>query len=377
MTLTVVSKIVEGTRFSDRVIGEDITNEDLWDCYIHVPGARQIINKPIEAIYHNGFSNFDVERERLDEIIRAHEFRDVLGVAALVFEGENIQAWNLKIHGIGFELTHFDKKGVCDEITIYNDPKLTTGIGIKVQKSNFILLRTPEGLAGPVGISKLIGLIDILPIQHKIWTEYLKYAEHQGLAHPVLKIKDLDETKYDRVNSAMSAPSKDDAVIIDAEDEFDYKSAFQSAYDPVPILEYGDTFVTRESQLNRLQWYGDPTGVLAASETATANWYAHIKEEQDRILAQIKPILYRLGAPEDVVFNDPGEYTLLSQMEGITQIRMALGGLVDDEQIIEIINKYLGLEGSEKLKIKKKEPEEKQFFGEDKEDKNIEKKENE
>ncbi|GAF69498.1 unnamed protein product, partial [marine sediment metagenome] len=100
---------------------------------------------------------------------------------------------------------------------------------------------------------------------------------------------------------------------------------------------------------------GDPTGVLAASDTATANWYAHIKELQDEILPAILPVLKALGAPDKVKFNEPGEYNIATQMNGVLQIRMALDRLVPNEEIVELINKYLGLQMDEKLTVLKEE----------------------
>jgi hypothetical protein len=370
---TTVSGISCGNRTSTRNVGDDVTAEDLWDTYTHIPGAKIIINKMIKAVYHNGFADFNLDRDRLDELQKAHIFRDIFGYSAIAFDGENIQALNPKVQGIGFTMTDFDKDGVCTEITVYNNPNIISGIGIKI--TDFILLRTPEGLAGPMGLSKLLDLVDTLRIQSEIYTEYAKYAFHQGLAHPLVKIKDLDDTKYNRVQNALSAPTKDDAVIIDIEDDFTYVAPMSNAYDPISMLQYGDTYITRSSELNKLQLYGDPSGVLVASETATANWYASVKEEQDKIIGQIRPILFRLGADEEIQFNDPGEYTMQSQMNGVLLIRQALEGLVEREQIVDMINKFLGLDETEQLIAKKEE--EMPIMGEDSEEDNKDIKEEE
>jgi len=357
MTNIIISDICSGSRTSTRKVGDSITSEDVWDTYVHVPGAKAIINKPIEAMFHNGFEGFDLDYDRKLELEKAIKFRDLFGIAAIVIDGENVQAWNLKVSGIGFEMSNFDKNGICTEITVYNNPNNTYVSGTKIsgRDENFFLLRTPDGLAGERGLSKLLNLVDVVRQSHKIWTSYGKYAEHQGLAHPLLKIKDLDEEKFTKADAALNAPTKDDAVIIDAEDEFEYKSPMQNAYNPINMLEYGDTYITRESNLNRLQLYGDPTGVLAASDTATANWYAHIKELQDEILPSIKPVLIRLGAKEEVRFNEPGEYNIAVQMNGVLQIRMALDGLVPPEEIVGLINRYLGLQMNDKLTVLKEE----------------------
>ena len=350
MVRSIVSGISSGDRISTRNPGDNITIDDIWDTYLHVPGTKIIINKMIKAIYHNGFQKFDLDKERLVEIEKAHIFRDVFGYSAVAFRGDDIQAWNPKVQGIGFTMTNFDKDGICTEITVYNSAKLMSQ-GVPI--TDFIMLRTTEGLAGPMGLSKLLDLIDVLRSQNDIYVEYSKYAFHQGLAHPLLKVKNLDDAKYAKTQAAMSSPTKDDAVIIDIEDDFSYQSPMQNAYDPINMLEYGDTYVTRSSELNKLQLYGDPGGVLASSISAKENWYATVKEEQDRILSQIRPILIRLGSSEDIQFNDPAEYNIRTQMEGIMTIRQALFGLIEDQQVIDIINKFMGAQEGEELILKK------------------------
>ena len=278
-----ISDICSGSRTSTRKPGDDVTAEDLWDTYVHVPGAAALINRPIEATFHNGFQDFDLEHDRKLELEKAVKFRDLFGIAAIVVDGENVQAWNLKVNGIGFTLSDFDSDGRCKEITIYNNPNELAGMGTPItgRDEKFFLLRTTDGLAGERGLSKLLNLIDATRQSYKIWSSYGKYAEHQGLAHPLLKVKDLDDAKYEAADAALNAPTKDDAVIIDTEDEFSYVSPMQNVYDPIEMLKYGDTYMMRESSMNVTQMYGDPTGVLAASETATANWYAKVKEWQD------------------------------------------------------------------------------------------------
>ena len=347
-----LSEITSGTRTSIRQVGDGMTSEDLWDTYVHVPGAKAIINRPIEAMFHNGFRDWDIDYERKLELEKAIKWRNLFGFSAIVMEGDDIQAWNPKIQGIGFTLAEWDEKtGQCIGIKIYTDAQQgNVGKLIKGREKKFFLFRTPDGLPGERGISDIIDLVDVCRISFEIWAEYAKYAFHQGLAHPVLKVTDLDDEKFTKADAALNAPTKDDAVIIDAEDDFSYASPQSQAYDPVPMLEYGDTYITRESSLNKLQLYGDPTGALAASETSTSNWYAHIKELQDEIMPSLKPVLIALGAPDDVMFNEPGEYNIATQMNGVLQIRMALDGLVPPEQIVNIINKYMANSDKDKLR---------------------------
>lgn len=353
-----IGEIVSGQRTSTRQVGDDITAEDLWDTYVHVPGAAAIIDRPIEAMFHNGFRDWDLDYERKLEIEKAMKFRDLFGISAILMNKDgDIQAWNLKADNVGFTLAAFDDLGRCTSVKIYADG--LQGKEIKGRDIKFFLFRTPDGLPGERGLSKLLNLIDVVRINHEIWTEYLKYAKHQGLAHPVMKVKDLDDDKYLKVESELNAPTKDDAVIIDIEDDFDYKSPQKEAYNPVPMLEYGDTYITRESSLSKIQIYGEYTGALAASDTQTGNWYAHIKELQDEIMPSLTPLLKAMGAPDDVQFNEPGEYQIGTQMNGVLQIRMALEGLVPPEQIVDVINRYLAFAKKDKLRAMTPEEREK------------------
>ena len=109
-----ISEIISGGRTSTRVSGDTVTNDDIWDTYVHVPGAAVIIDKPIEAMFHNGFDDFELDYERKLELEKAIKFRDIFGVAAIIVDGDNIKAWNLKVGGIGFTMTDFDKTtGEC------------------------------------------------------------------------------------------------------------------------------------------------------------------------------------------------------------------------------------------------------------------------
>ncbi len=346
-----ISEISSGSLVNTRQVGDAITNEDLWYVYVKVPGAKAIINRPIEAMFHNGFENFDLDYDRKLELEKAFKFRDLFGISAIIIDGDNVQAWNLKVNGIGFVLSAFDDDGICTEIKVYNNPNVMRGHGTKIdgRDEKFFLFRTPDGLAGELGLSKLLNLVDVTNQSFKIWSEYVKYAFHQGLANLVLKIKELDDEKYIKADEALNAPSKDDAAIIDAEDDLSYISPLKNAYDPINMLTYGDTYITRESSLTKLQLYGDPGGILGASETGVSQWYAHVKEMQDEILPTILPVLIKLGADKNVKFNEPSEYSIATQMNGIFQIKMALFGLIPNEQIVKLINRYLGLQGDDLL----------------------------
>ena len=348
-----ISEIIGGTRLSTRDIGDTITNLDILDTLRHIPGAKKILNKITKAMFHNGFTQ-DIPKDRLLVIKKAVFWEFAFGFAAIVIKGQDLQAWNPRTNGIGFEMIEFDTMGQCTIIEIFVE---NTMQGIKVPRYDpatgfgFIMLRTQDGLEGPRGESKLLSLIDVLRIQHEIFLEYMKYAKKQGLAHKRVKIQDLDEYKYNLTRSRMKDAEKDDTVIIDAEDEFDYVSPQQNAYDPSSMMERADQYVMRESVLNKLHLSGDPGGIIATSETVNVAFYANIKEEQDFLLPQILDILIALGCTEDVRFKDPTETTIQMQMLGVLRIRQALQGLVKPEQIIEVINEYMGKEQDIKFEL--------------------------
>ena len=42
-------QIVNGNRISTRSVGDNVTNEDIYDTYCHIPGTRAIIHRIVKA----------------------------------------------------------------------------------------------------------------------------------------------------------------------------------------------------------------------------------------------------------------------------------------------------------------------------------------
>jgi len=212
-------------------------------------------------------------------------------------------------------------------------------------------MRTREGIKGIRGLPKYLDLIDPVHGQYDILKAYVPYAEKQGLAHPVVALKDNSTTNRNQVKSDFAAqPQKDRLVIISAEDALDYMSPQQNAWEPYPILDWINAMIARATQMNKLMLEGDPAGYLSASETAISNWEASVKEDQVYKRTQFLPIWIALGASEDCDFADPSKPAFLSLMQGVLAIRQALFGLVRNEDIVRLMNERLDLEGKDKLR---------------------------
>lgn len=359
----IVQGIVGGEAISDRVLEENILIEDLYDTYCRYPGASTAIDLKVRATFHNGFTE-DIEPDRKIELENGVIWGELFGYSIWIIDGNNIQAVNPRVNRVGFIFTEFDEKGEPLKIAIrWNPDEQFQGPDIEVKRApfsltgngdinGFYLYRTLKGLPGCRGVSTLLPLVDVIRAQHKIYIEYTKYAEHQGLAHPVVKIKNLTDTGRDQVRGQLTAPRKDKAVIIDIEDDFYYESPQQGAYDPSFMMDFADRFIARTTSINKFQLSGDPMGYLSASETNINEWFSAVKAFQDHILPQIKPVLIALGCTNDVTFVDPSEPTIESKMESIKNVREGLEGLVSRESLLKFINnEILGLEGEDELEL--------------------------
>jgi hypothetical protein len=218
-------------------------------------------------------------------------------------------------------------------------------------KDGFYWFRSFRGLLGLRGLSHLLTLVDPLRVQSALYLQYMKHGEFQAINHPVVKIKDLNDTTYNRVKKDLQAPDTDKAVIIDAEDDFYYDGpmAGGSAWDPTAMLEYGDKIISKETGLLLSMLTGDPMGYLSASDTTTAQWFDAVKQYQAIILPDYLPLLTSLGMTDKVAFNSPYEPTLESKFASIKIAREALEGLVPLEELIGVINSIMGFTDDEKL----------------------------
>ena len=363
-----VQGIVGGTRISDRQLEDNIVIEDIYDTYMRYAGAKSAIELKPKAAFHNGFTE-ELDTEKKLEMIKNDIWTELFGYSIILHENDNVQAINPMVNNVGFYFTAFDiKTGEPLEVAIrWNPEEKIQANDIRVQRAEFSLtgkgsttgfypFRSLAGLPGARGLSGLLALIDIIRAQNKIYIEYTKYAEHQGLAHPVVKIKNLTDTSRTQVRQQLTAPRKDKAVIIDIEDDFYYESPQQAAYDPSFMMEFADKYIVRESAINMTMLTGDPMGYLSASNTQVNEWFTAIKEYQDHKLPQYLPLLMALGMPEDVQFQDPSEPTLEAKLESVKIFREGLEGLVSRESILQYINNnILGLEGEEELEIASEE----------------------
>jgi len=348
---------------SSRALEDNVVIEDLYDTYMRYPGAKSAVELKPKAAFHNGFTE-EIDVERKLELIKNDIWTELFGYSVIVFKDGNIQAINPRVNRVGFMYTGFDELGEPTEISIrWNPDEKFDDLDIVVQRAEmsytgsgspegFYPFRSLSGLPGARGISCLLPLIDVIRAQHKIYIEYTKYAEHQGLAHPVVKIQNLTDTARTQIRSELSAPRKDKAVVIDMEDDFYYESPQQGAYDPSFMMEFADKYIVRESAITMSMLTGDPMGYLSASQTTINEWFSAIKEYQDHKLPQYLPLLRALGLPEDVQFQDPSEPTLEAKLESVKLVREGLEGLASRESLLKYINNnVLGLEGEEELEI--------------------------
>ena len=358
-----VQGIVGGSKISTRALEDNVVIEDIYDTYMRYPGAKSAVELKPKAAFHNGFTE-EIDIERKLEMIKCDIWTELFGYSVIIFENGNVQAINPQVNNVGFIFSKFDEYGEPMEIGIkWNPEEKQDDQYVYVQRApfsysgtgdynGFYPFRSLDGLPGARGISCLLSLIDVIRAQHKIYIEYTKYAEHQGLAHPVVKIANLTDTARQQVGAQLTAPRKDKAVIIDMEDDFYYESPQQGAYDPSFMMEFADKYIVRESAITMSMLTGDPMGYLSASQTTINEWFSAIKEYQDHKLPQYKPLLIALGCTEDVQFQDPSEPTLESKLESVKLVREGLEGLVSRESLLKYINNnILGLEGEEELEI--------------------------
>lgn len=354
---TAISGIFGGQAISDRDVGDAIIIDDIADTYSRFPGAGITVDKTTFVSFKNGFTE-DLDMERKIEVMKGDIWRKEFGYAVVNKQGDSIQALHPRTYQQGFMVTEIDNFGKATEIQVqFKTDENADPVPIIIKSydpntgNGFFWLKAFRGLLGMRGLPHLLTLVDPLRVQSGLYLEYMKHAEWQAITHPVIKIKDLNPTIYERVKADIRAPDKDKAVIIDTEDDFYYDGpmAGAGAWDPTNMMMYGDKFVARETGLNMFQLTGDPMGYLSASESNRAEWFDAIKQYQAILLPQIKPILIALGLTDEVQFQEPYEPSFESKMESIKLYREALEGIVPIDQIVEGINKILGYEGAERL----------------------------
>lgn len=351
-----ISGITGGEVISDRDVGDQISIDDITDTYNRFPGGGASIDKSAFSAFIKGFTE-DLDIRRLLELIKAEIWKKQFGYSVILKEGDNIQALHPKTYQVGFMVTEIDNLGNATKIQMQWKPdEKADPVPKEYNKAvdgsdGFYWFRAFRGLLGLRGLSHLLTLVDPLRVQNALFLQYMKHGEWQSINHPVAKIKDLNDTTYERVKKDLQASQKDKAVIVDAEDDFYYDGpmAGGSSWDPTAMLQYGDKIISRETGLLLSMLTGDPMGYLSASDTTTAQWFDAIKQYQAIILPDYLPILKALGLSDKVAFNSPYEPTLESKFESIKIAREALEGLVPLEELIKVINSIMGYTDEEKL----------------------------
>lgn len=353
---TIISDIAGGEIISDRDVGDAIIIDDIADTYNRFPGAGAALDRAAFAAFQKGFTE-DLDIRRLLEFIRCEIWKKEFGYAVILKEGNNIKALHPRTYQQGFVVTEVDNFGNATKIEmIFKTDEKAEPMPVIYDvaedgSDGFYWFRSFRGLLGLRGIPHLLTLVDPLRVQNALFLQYMKHGEWQSINHPVVKLKDLNDTTYDRVKADLRASNKDKAVIIDAEDDFYYDGpmAGGSSWDPTRMLEYGDKIISRETGLLLSMLTGDPMGYLSASESTKAEWFDGIKQYQAIILPEYLPVLIALGLTDETRFNDPYEPTFEHKMESVKIAREALEGIVPLDQLVTVINGIMGYTDAEKL----------------------------
>jgi hypothetical protein len=93
--------------------------------------------------------------------------------------------------------------------------------------------------------------------------------------------------------------------------------------------------------MNKLMIEGEGAGQLSTSETAINRCETKQNEKQAYWRTQFLGVWLALGADEEVNFKDPTHPTFISLMDGLKALREALMGLVEPEDIVNLMNEYL------------------------------------
>jgi hypothetical protein len=380
---TLVADIAGGTQPLKRDVGANLTINDVWSMYRWYPGFRDLLNLEVDAIFSNGIN----QDEKIDTL-RLMECKDSLrwslmaGYSCSVVDARDpsrpkIESWHPYIDGIGFMFTAFSRMGHPLEIKVYmnanetaggkieftiphfpcetdadgeyiDERPLLTGIieeGENKGQSNaygFFHHRTQGSTRGVQGLPQYMHLIDSFKIQWDIIKAYGPYAEKQGMAFPVVYHSDNSPKNRSNVKTQFaSQPTTNRLLQMSADDLVEWISPQAGAYDPFPMLQWINTILARSSQMNKLMLEGDPAGYLSASETTMNNWSVKQKEKQAYWRTQFLGVWIALGADEEVNFKDPTHPTFISLMEGLKAMREAMEGLIEPEDIVNLMNEYL------------------------------------
>lgn len=352
-----ISNITGGVSISDRDVGDEIVIDDITDTGTRFTGASSSILKKTFAAFKNGFTE-TVDMERKIQLMYGDYWKEWFGYSAMLLKGKSVQALHPLTYSMGFIIDRVDDDGNAARIRHQylaeqqKDP-IERFYYAYDGTEGFFLLRRFGGLLEIRGPSALLTLVDPLRVQNALYLKYMEHAEWQAISHPVVKVEDFDDTKYDRIKADLQAPRTDKAVIIGNNDDFYYDGPMggMGTWNPLEMMRYGDNLIARETNLNIMQLTGEPMGQLSSERTNRAEWFDAVAEYQMLYLPQYRPVLQAIGLSEKVQFNNPYEPVFEAKMEMIKLFREATDGLVDPEQQVDYMNDLLGLEEDKKFRI--------------------------
>jgi hypothetical protein len=367
---TIVSDIAGGQKPLQRDIGSNLTIQHLWSMYRWYPGFRDLLNLEVDAIFSNGINEDEIiDTTRLIECKEALRWGLMVGYSCPVVdardpENPKIENWHPYIDGVGFNFTAFSRKGHPTEIKVYMNANETAGGKIEFViphypceldddgefidekpipgQYGFFHIRSQGSIRGVQGLPQYMHLIDAFKIQWDIIKAYGPYAEKQGMAFPAVYLQDNNPTNRANVKTQFSTqPTTNRLLIMSNEDLVEWISPQAGAYDPFPMLHWINTILSRASQMNKLMIEGEGAGQLSTSETAINRWETKQKEKQAYWKTQFIGVWKALGASDECNFKDPAHPTFISLMEGLVALRDAMEGIIEPEDIVNLMNEYL------------------------------------
>jgi hypothetical protein len=366
---TIVADIAGGVKPLQRDIGDNLTIEHVWSMYRWYPGFKDLLNLEVDAIFSNGINEDEkIDVTRLMECKEALRWSLMAGYSVIIVDarGDNpsCEAWHPQIEGIGFNFTGFTPKGHPTEIKVYIKANETAGGDIEFPVPHypcetnidgefidekpipggygFFHLRTQGNIRGVQGLPQYMHLIDSFKIQWDIIKAYGPYAEKQGMAFPVVYHNDNSAKNRSNVKTQFaSQPTTNRLLQMSADDLVEWISPQAGAYDPFPMLHWINTVISRATQMNKLMIEGEGAGQLSTSETAINRWETKQKEKQAYWRTQFIGVWKALGGSDEVNFKDPAHPTFISLMEGLKALREAMEGLIEPEDIVNLMNEYL------------------------------------
>ena len=365
-----VGDIAGGQAPLKRDVGANLTINHVWSMYRWYPGFRDLLNLEVDAIFSNGINEDEIiDTTRLMECKESLRWALMAGYSIVIVdardsESPKIEAWHPYIDGVGFNFTSFSSMGHPLEIEIYMKANETASGNIHYNVEHypcevdidgeyidskpipggkgFFHMRTQGNIRGIQGLPQYMHLIDTFKIQWDIIKAYGPFAEKQGMAFPVFYHADNSPTNRARVkNQFATQPTTNRLLQMSVDDLVEWVSPQSGAYDPFPMLHWLNTILSRASQMNKLMIEGEGAGQLSTSETAINRWETKQKEKQSYWKTQFLGVWMALGASKEVNFKDPAHPTFISLMEGLKALREAMDGIIEPEDIVNLMNEYL------------------------------------